>query len=340
MKRLEFAVSSAAAVAAVASPARIAAAQSPNPAFRFRSGFWQNLHHALYYQAQVLQTVYGAGAERLAPIDRAAYRDFVTATGLGDDLWYRAVTIYQERYASMSFVFDDTLANADNAVSGDEAQPLSQSVPAPMREALRIAAPVYRDALWKTHAASNRAFIEGLNELLTRYGNELSVRLPRIYATPWLAQPYIVDVVQYAQWNGSYSNDATDFVHIVMSAQDPWERGMGALDILFHEASHAVADPEKGTIGGPITAAAARLNRPVPNQFWHAVIMYAPGKIVEELAAASGKKYTMVWMQPGLFGESWPRYYSALQTHFEPYMRGVGTLDSALAACVKQIVTI
>ncbi len=322
------------------SPIQAAANPPARPAFRFRSGFWQNLHHTLYYQAQVLETIYGAGVGQLAPIDRAADRDFLTATNANEDLWFRAIRIYHDHYASMSFVFDQTLMNADNAISGDEAQPLPASLPAPMREALRIAAPVYRNALWKTHDASNRAFIDRLSALVTRYHAGLSARLARIYAAQWLAQPYVVDVVQYAQWNGSYSNNAGDFVHIVMSAQDPSERGMGSLDMLFHEASHSVADPQHGTIGGPITAAAAKLNRPVPDQFWHAVIMYAPGKTVEDLAKTSNEKYTMVWMQPGLFGGSWRRYYDALQTHFYRYMQGTGTLDSALAACVREIVSL
>jgi hypothetical protein len=340
MNRFEFTVCSAAAVVATVSSIQVAARPPATPAFRFRSGFWQNLHHTLYYQAQVLETVYGAGAAQLAPIDRAADRDFVTATNGNQDVWFRAVRIYHDHYASMSFVFDERLMSDDSAISGDEAQPLPASLPAPMRQALHIAAPIYRDALWKTHDASNRAFINRLSALVTRYHAELSARLAHIYTAQWLAQPYVVDVVQYAQWNGSYSNNAGNFVHIVMSAQDPSGRGMGALDMLFHEASHSVTDPTHGTIGGPIAVAAAKLNRPAPDQFWHAVIMYAPGKLVEELAKSSNEKYTMVWMQPGLFGGSWRRYYAALQTHFYPYMQRSGTLDSALTACVREIVSL
>ena len=125
-----------------------------------------------------------------------------------------------------------------------------------------------------------------------------------------------------------------------MSVQDPAESGTGGLDVLFHEASHSIADPNRGTIGGAIVAEAARLNRPAPDQFWHAVIMYTPGKLVEDVPTRSGTKYTMVWMQPGLFGQAWSRYYRALETHWLPYMQGTGTLETAIALCVEEITAI
>ncbi|MBV9263299.1 MAG: hypothetical protein JO324_03185 [Candidatus Eremiobacteraeota bacterium] len=336
MNRATFAASSVAAAAAVMVPRSIAA-NAGEPSFRFRSGFWQNLHHTLYYQAQVLETVYGSGSKRLAPIDQAAFTDLQQITASDQESWYRALRTYRDRYASLSFVFDDTLMNADNEISGDEATPLSMTLPAAMLGALETAAPAYRKSLWERHDASNRAFIASLGKLVAANGCFLSRQLRSIYKTPWLAQPYVVDVVPYAQWEGSYSNNAAGFVHIVMSVQDPSESGMGGLDVLFHEASHSIADPDKGTIGAAIVAEAARLNRPAPDQFWHAVIMYTPGKLVEELAARSGMQYTMVWMQPGLLGRAWSRYYQALETHWLPYMRGTGTLEAAIARCVDDI---
>ncbi|MBV8725114.1 MAG: hypothetical protein JO350_07270 [Candidatus Eremiobacteraeota bacterium] len=339
MNRATFAASSIAAVAAIASPTQIAASAA-EPSFQFRSGFWQNLHHTLYYQAQVLETVYGSGSERLSVIDAAAFRDLRQVTQNSRESWYRALRIYRDRYASLSFVFDDALMDADNEISGDAASPLSKKLPGPMRVALQTAAPAYRTSLWERHDASNRGFIEGLSKLLAGNGSLLSRQLRSIYQTPWLAQPYVVDVVPYAQWEGSYSNNAPGFVHIVMSVQDPSESGMGGLDVLFHEASHSIADPNRGTIGMAVVAEADRLNRPAPDQFWHAVIMYTPGKLVEEIATRSGIKYTMVWMQPGLFGRTWPRYYQALETHWLPYMRGTGTLEVAIARCVDDITAI
>jgi len=123
-----------------------------------------------------------------------------------------------------------------------------------------------------------------------------------------------------------------------MSADDPVESGLGGLDILFHEASHSTTDPRYGTIGSAITAAGKRVNRPAPDQFWHTVIMYAPGKLVEELAARNDLGPYTMWSR-SLFTRFWPRYWSALVAHFQPYMNGHGSLESALTACVDEIVS-
>jgi putative addiction module killer protein len=207
-----------------------------------------------------------------------------------------------------------------------------------MRAALAEAAPVYRQALWPAHQASNEAFIRRMRNAVAPYHDEMATTLARVYRTPWLQQPYRTDVVQYADWEGSYSNNSDGYAHIVMSAQDHYDGDMSIVDVIFHEASHSIADPEYGTIGSAITRAVHRDDVLAPDQFWHAVITYTPGKVVEQIAARAGGGYRMVWMMPGLFGGAWSRYNDALQRCWLPYVRGEGSLEGAIAIGRAKIV--
>lgn len=338
MNRREFAAATAmASVLAAASRDRVWGA-SQEPKFIVQSNFWQNLHHTLYYQAQVLETAYGAGSGRLAPIDRAAFADLQRAAARSE-IWYQALAVYHDHYAHLNFLSDEVMVTADNEIATAVGERLPQTLPVPMKSALELAAPLYRETLWPMHHADCSAFIAQISAQIARQGRDFADPLARIYQTAWLRQPYVVDVVAYAQWEGSYSNNADHFVHIVMSTQDPQEQGMGRMDVLFHEASHSIADPHRGTIGSAITRAVQARGRPSPDQFWHAVIMYAPGKLAEQIARRSGDNYSMVWMSPGLFGRDWARYYQALEQNFLPYINGTGNLDSAVTRCVDQILS-
>ncbi len=96
---------------------------------------------------------------------------------------------------------------------------------------------------------------------------------------PWLAEPYIVNAVAYGSWAGSYCNTATGFTDIVMSTSDPDEHGLAGVDELFHEASHSIVDPFTGPIARTIKRESAKLGKKPPDNSWHALIMYTPGKL-------------------------------------------------------------
>ncbi len=344
MKRQDFIVSGSALAAGLAvGGSGSAHAAVANPAFAFRSNFWVNLHHTLYYQAQVLEAVYGTGASHLSPMDRDAFADLKSVPTASEHDWFSALCIYRKNYTFLDFVFSDAMAKIDNTLAETDgrANPRGLALPAPLLQAFDLAAPIYRASQWHRDDARNRAFIASLKHALARFGSECGPRLAQIYRTPWLPEPYRVDVMPYAERDGSYSNNADSFVHIAMSTQDSGERGAPGLDVLYHEASHSTADPEYGTIGSAITAAAKRANRPAPDQFWHAVIFYTPGKIVEKLLDGAGLgPYAMFAKSEGLFTRDWPRYYDALERHWQPYMDGQGTLQAALADCVNQIVAV
>ena len=275
-------------------------------------------------------------------MDTIALADLQGIPAAQAQAWYRALGIYHRNYAHSDFVFDDVLRLSDETLTVWSASAASApaTLPTEMATALNLAGPIYAASLWPKHRSRNEAYAGRLRGLLTKYGATFRSRLPEIYGTPWLNQRYRVDITAYADRDGSYCNNAAGFVHIVLSSSDADEGGPQGLDILFHEASHSIASPFDGTIGGPIVAAAAQFNRLVPDQFWHAVLMYTPGRIAEDVFNASElRPYTMVWIKNGLFTDAWPRYYAVLKQHWQPYMNGSSDRVSALTACVRAIVT-
>lgn len=336
MNRRDFTRCASAAAIAAVSP-EIGRASTTLPQFIYKNDFWINLHHTLYFQCSALQLAYESGTSHVSGMNATALADFRRARSTDAAPWMKALSIYQVHYARLDNVFSVVMRNADDTLSFDSLTQPPPSLPAPMRAALDAAAPVYRQALWPGHRASNEAFIRRTRTVVARHHDEMATTLARIYRTPWLQQPYRTDVVQYADWEGSYSNNSNGYVHIVISAQDHYDADMSIADVIFHEASHSIADPEYGTIGSAITKTVLRDGVLAPDQFWHAVIMYTPGKVAEQIAAQAGGHYRMVWMMPGLFGGAWSRYYDALQQYWLPYMRGEGDLEGALARCIDSI---
>jgi len=310
------------------------------PAFQFSNGFWINLHHTLYYHMQAIENAYQL-ASRVSPKDKIALADLQAIPAAHETAWHQALQIYHRNYAHSDFVFDDALRASDETLSAWSATASSApaTLPPDMAKALDLAAPIYSAFLWPKHRRQNSAFEDKLQALLATYGTTFRARLPELYGTPWLDQPYRVDVVAYSDRDGSYCNNATGYVHIVISSCDADDLGPHGLDVLFHEASHSIAGPFDGTIGGPIVAAARELNRLVPDQFWHTVLMFTPGRVAESVFNASRlRPYTMVWVTNGLFTDVWPRYYAILKQYWQPYMDGKTDRVTALTQSVQAIV--
>ncbi len=330
MDRREFVVATA-AVLATAGAAR--SASIAQPAIEFRSEFWLNLHHTLYRQADAFQTAYDGGVNSLHPMQRHFY-EAATYLPPGDrHAWYRALAFYQSQYGQRSFVYDDRLIRIENALADG-------SPPADLKRILASVAPIYRNTLWPAHDRLNRRRIEQWRQHLAQYGPTLMPKLSHIYQAQWLHMPYRVDVVASTDHDGAFSvYEGERYWHIVTSSFDRQNDGLNGFEIIVHEASHSIVSPDSGPIGRSIALAADSLNRPEPADLWHVVIMYAPGSVLRKLVAKThGPPYRPAFVTNGVLTADYPRYYAALEQHFQPYIDGRTTLQRAMEETVKAIV--
>ncbi len=329
MHRSEFIGGSAAVLATASAPNN---ASIPEPTITFYSDFWLNLHHTLYRQADALQTAYSGAVSSLHPIQRQFYEDATHLSFANQRAWYRALEFYQHQYGQRDFVFDDQLIRIENALA-DGAPPYD------LKRILASVAAIYWNTLWPAHDKLNRKRIQQWRQSLAQYGPTLMPSLSRLYQTPWLGIPYRVDVVASTDRDGAFSIYGPRYWHIVTSSLDRQNYGLNGFEIIVHEASHSIVSPDSGPIGLSIAVAAGSLNRPEPADLWHVAIMYAPGSVLQELVAKVHEApYTSAFVTNGVLTRVYPRYYAALKQHFQRYVDGATTLQSAMDETVKAIV--
>jgi len=88
--------------------------------------------------------------------------------------------------------------------------------------------------------AKQNFWIEHAALLVRKYGKNLSSRIASVYRTTWPTGKIPVEVVLYANWAGAYTT--TYDTLITVSSVDPANQGEAGLEILFHEASHALIE--------------------------------------------------------------------------------------------------
>jgi hypothetical protein len=330
------AATSAAATAGLGSAGPITAhGAATEPSFEFHSAFILNLHHTLYYQASVLQMLYTAGPDALPELPARVYREMVTHIPPPQQgRWYHALRFYQNEYGWRSLIFDDEMYALENDL-------VAGTPPPQLKRVLDDASPIYRERLWPIHDAVNRKSIGEWQAAVGRYGPSFFPALAKLYQRPWLPIPCRVDVVATTDRLGAYNNPGkyNRYWHIVMSSYHRENDDLHGFEIMTHEASHSIVLPDEGPIGGTISSACKALDRPEPNNLWHAAIMYIPGIILQRLVYAAGTQYELAFVANQVFTKAYPRYYAAFQRHLLPYVDGRTTLGEALYATVAQVVS-
>jgi hypothetical protein len=320
--------------------------ESPLPVFELHSGFWVNLHHFLYLQARLLkgnssppETARGAAQPDELP---ASLTDF-PATDIR--AWQDAIAFYSKDLAGRDLLLNGDMEIINNQLSIMEACPDLEGKTTPLCKsglrqdlvaALERAAPVYRAHWWALQDRANREWIAQVAPMIQKMGVELSGQLADVYQRPWPSQRLRVDVVWYGGPFGAYTS--LDPVHLTISSHDPRNRNVYGFEVLFHEASHAVA--------GAVTSAIARefreRDKPIPRDFWHALLFYTTGEIVRRDVEYGTMKFTDEKSDPpsaylpyaarfGLYSGSWEHFRGLLDLYWLPYLDGKVSFDTAIA---------
>src|SRR5207244_11685980 len=107
-------------------------------------------------------------------------------------------------------------------------------------------APVYLAHLWPDQNRANRRWIMRVAPLVREQGVGLSERLADIYLTRWPREKIRVDATGYANWTGAYTT--ADPLRVTIPSLDSRNQGAEALEVLFHEGSHGIAEPVQAAI--------------------------------------------------------------------------------------------
>ena len=322
------------------------------PVFEMHSGFWVNLHHFLYLQARLLRShadsaESGRGAAQPDELP-ASLMDFPEADIRA---WQNAVTFYSKDLANRDLLLNGDMEIINNQLSLMEACPdlegkttaLCKSGLRPdLVDALERAAPVYRGHWWAQQDRANREWITQVTPMVQKMGVALSTQLADVYQRPWPSQRLRVDVVWYGGPFGAYTS--LDPIHVTISSHDPRNRGVYGFEVLFHEASHALA--------GAVTSAIARefreRDKPIPRDFWHALLFYTTGEIVRrdveygsmmlaDPQTSGTSAYLPYAARFGLYSGSWEHFRGLLDLYWLPYLDGKVSFDTAIARLAAEM---
>jgi hypothetical protein len=308
-------------IAAIAAPAQSTSGppetSAGNPLFTFRSSLWVNLHHFLYVLGRARNDT--RDSRRAAVVNAPAdTQGFASLSAPERETWERAIAYYQKSVSPMDAIFDADLTAIANALADaqDATSLAGVRIPANLRAVLEDAAPVYRKVWWERHRHSNRARTGELQALLARYGRPISEILTKAYQQSWPPEGLTVQMCAYANWAGAYSTSGR---LIVMASTDDSMAGSQGLEIVFHEAMHQWDD----AMIPRLRDAAQRLHADVPRGLFHSLIFYTAGYAAARVVPGHRPYADALW-SGGLPG------HAQLDQYWLPYLRGEGTLSTAL----------
>ena len=159
----------------------------------------------------------------------------------------------------------------------------------------------------------------------------------QVYLTPWPQGVLHVDVVGYAGAQGGYTSLLP--LHIVISSHDPRNQGMAAFEVLFLEASTALAQG----LNEAISAQCRRLDIPIPRDLWQAMLFYTTGELTRRFveanpAVSGGVAYVPYAYRNGLFAHGWSNYQPLLERYWQPYLDGQIGFDAAISRILTGLV--
>jgi len=346
----------------------------PLPVFELHSGFWLNLHHTLYQQAR--QQRGAPPVSGTAKAGKSAKPTLQTApaaktplTAAEQRAWDEAVFYYAANYADKDLLFNTELILLKNQLgdfetcdelSGAKKKTCDAGLPAKLTRTLEAAAPVYRAHYWPADDRANRAWVRRVAPLVTEQGVGISHRLADIYQTRWPTEKIRVDVARFANSAGAYTT--LDPLRVTISSTDPRNQDAAALEVLFHEASHGIAQP----VEQAIVRECRQREKPIPRDLWHALIFYTTGEVIKPIldaepdpgngavpnsadpaaprdaaadprANSQNSQYTPYAKREGLYQRGWDSYLQLLTLYWQPYLDGKVTFDNAIAHIVSAL---
>lgn len=274
------------------------------PNFEFHSGFWVNLHHYLFEQASPGGVVASDTPEWRRAVD-----------------YYRREMVKQDMLSREMEAINNTLSDLERAASIR-----SSGLQPELIAVLENAAPEYRQRWWPVHNAANRAWIAAVRPLIAKYGGVLTGEVAAAFGTNWPDGSIRTDVAEYANWGGAYTT--LEPPHITISSTDRGYAGPAALEMLFHEASHALSRGVTDALFMEARAQGKLLRR---QSLWHAVLFYTTGQIVARHLEA----YTPYALANGLYDQGWPGALPALDQDWKPYLDGKVDRAAAIRSLVQ-----
>ncbi len=293
--------------------------------FRLYSAFWPNLHHLLWAEAWTRRPPTPVPPPSLSLPEPLA----ADLTASERAAWDAAVKYYDDELADLHPLFE--LGPVRKVMIAAGVTLPATGLEADHRRTLAAAADVYRRHWWPAHDHANRAWVADPMSKLASISPGVPDRLARLYGTPWFTAPVRVDLVRVGAREGAYTSVDPAPAHITVSTGSPILTGWTAVEVLLHEASHALAHPLMEAF-----AAESRAQNKNTRDLWHVALFFLTGEVVRQALAARQIDYQPYLYSTGLFDRAWPQFKAPIETHWKAYIDGAVPRDDA----IRQIVAV
>ncbi|MDE3136224.1 MAG: hypothetical protein KGL59_06600 [Acidobacteriota bacterium] len=317
------------------------------PVFQFRNVFWVNLQHFLYLQARLergLPVISGG-----QPPSALAAADLSQLTPTERQEWQNAVGYYGAHFANYDLSYDSFLVRVDDRlgemgkcpdITGQSDSACDAGIDPDLTKVLEEAAPVYRAHWWLGQQRTNDAWIVLASKLIRQYGGKPAAMLASVFDTTWPPDPIPIDVTVYAGAYGAYTT--LDPLHVSVSSVDPRNQGSEALEIVFRESSHALAEP----VEQAIVEQCRKLTKPTPRDLWHALAFYTTARVFERVfgneliagsAPGSASPSFLASERDYVSERRWQHYEVLLEVYWQPYLNNKIDMASAIEDLVAAL---
>lgn len=329
----------------------------PLPVFEFHSGFWVNLHHFLYHEARARLSAKedrGTAGKNAGPAAKQTLGTGPTLTPAEQRIWDQVLAYYQANYAQKDLLINIDLILLKNQLgdfedcaelTGRKKPSCDAGLPGNIGPMLEAAAPIYRAHWWPDHDRANRRWVTRVAPLVREQGVGLAERLADIYQTQWPKEKIRVEVCAYANSVGAYTT--LDPLRVTISSTDPRNQGPEALEVLFHEASHDIAEP----VEAAIKRECKQREKPIPRDLWHALIIYTTAEVLrpvmndatsekgggDSLPQRTKSNQVPYALRDILTQRGWEEYHLLLQLYWQPYLDGKVNFDDAIAHLISAV---
>jgi hypothetical protein len=277
--------------------------------FSFHSNAWLNLHHILLSK--------GEGAP--LPPDMPEPERTAWAAGIEFYAPYSKRSLFNDELIAIK----EALRTAEGRTSLDGSQ-----IDGGVRTMLERLMPIYQKHWWPAHDRTNREWIAAVRPLIDRHGAAINQAITRAYDVTMPDNPVWVDVSVQAGSLGAY--EAGPVTHVMISSVDSGYRQYKALEMLFHERSHAWGR----VIVAPIVSAADELGVKVPPQLPHAVLFYTAGELTARELKAHGIEYTHFAYPVIYTNMCGSDCANRISVHWTPHLEGRRSIAESLSALV------
>lgn len=279
--------------------------QPGEPIFSFYSNFWTNLHHHLHATA----------------VPSSKSRPLAAPQGPATREWDAAVEHYRLRFGKrgpMGLLFDKELVAIHRRLAAQPSDDRVDHIDAELSAHLMAAGLVWREQ-WPAQDEQNQAFVVALTQLIQRHGVRFQEAVVRGFQQSWPTGQLRVDVSCFAGPVGAYT--ILDPVHITVSSCDSGYSGDAGLEMIFHEACHALSTKVDEKLRHSANRRGKRLELPL----WHGVIFYTAGEIARQLLGDDYIPYATKNRLWGKLGQLW-----WFDRAWKPYLAGTMSLDEAV----------